>query len=66
LFAAHSLVIATAFQLDLRIAAWSARVAAKAALLVTSAALCMRCVDVSPRALLQALMLFTTFTRPRS
>jgi O-antigen/teichoic acid export membrane protein len=53
LLACHSVVIAGSFQLDLRVGAWSMRIAAKAALLIASTLVCARCASVSPRLLLQ-------------
>jgi len=40
-------MIACAFQLDVQLSEWPARVAAKAALLIVSAAICARCSNVS-------------------
>lgn len=47
LFACHSLVIACAFQLDVQLSEWPARVATKAALLGASALVYARCCNVS-------------------
>lgn len=55
LFACHSLVIACAFQLDVQLSEWPARVATKTVLLIISAGVCARCCNVSLLRLRQVL-----------